>query len=186
MNGNKILAQTEKKMEAVINLVHEDFKGIKTGRAKPSLIEDVKVKAYDSMMKLKELASIGAPDPHMLVVKPWDQNLLENIEEAIATSDLKLNPVVETDKIRIKVPALTEETRKDLVKLTKQKLESGRRMLRQVRTEAKQAIEGLEGEAGVSEDDIHHWLDQLQEKRDKFRDSLEELGKQKEKQLMEV
>lgn len=183
---NNILKKAEEKMQSVLQVVKEDFKGIKTGRAKPSLIEDVKVQAYDSTMTLKEVASISASDSHLLVVSPWDKSLLNNIEEAIARSDLNLNPVVETDIIRIKVPPLTEETRRDLVKLTKQKLESGRRLLRQVRTETKQEIEDLEGEAGVSEDDIRRWLEDLQKLRDKYRDKLEELGKNKEKQLMEV
>lgn len=182
----EILKEAKEQMEEVIELVEDDLKSIKTGRAKPSLIEDLKVEAYETIMSLKELASITAPDPHCLVVSPWDKTIIKEIEKAIASSDLHLTPRVENDLIRVQIPPLTEETRRDLVKLVYQKLESGRRLLRQVRNEAKGEIEDLEGKPGVSEDDIKNWLDELQELVNEFNEKLETLGKNKEKELMTV
>lgn len=182
----KILKKAQKEMNQALSLIEEDLKGVKTGRAKPSLVEDLQVNAYESSMTLKELASISASDAHTLLVSPWDKNVLKDIEETVATSDLNLHPVVSNDIIRIKIPPLTEETRKDLVKLVLQKIESGRRLLRQVRTDAKQEIEELEGQSGVSEDDIKNWLEQLQDIMDTSMEKLEEMGKMKETELMKI
>jgi len=183
---NQILEKTKKDMNDALNLIKEDLKGIKTGRAKPSLVEELEVNVYDSKMTLKELASITASDAHTLVVSPWDKNILKEIEKAIATSDLNLHPIVANDIIRIKIPKLTQETREDLVKLVGQKIESGRRLIRQVRTDAKREIEELEGESGVSEDDIKDLIDKLQEITDQIMEKLENIGKNKEKELMQI
>lgn len=180
------LKQAKEQMAEALQLVKQDLKTIKTGRAKPSLVEDLKVKVYQSSMSLKELASISVADPHTLVVSPWDKSILEEIERAISTADLNLHPQPEADLIRIKIPQLTEETRKDLVKLVHQKLESGRRLLRQIRNEAKNEIEEQEGQPGVSEDDIKKWLDDLQELIDQFNERLEALGEEKETELMKI
>lgn len=182
----EILEKAREDFEEIIKLVEDDLKGVKTGRAKPSLVEDVKIEAYGTVMTLKELASISVPDPHQIVVSPWDKSILEAIEKGIASAGLNLNPVVEGDLIRIAIPSLTEETRRDLVKLVNQKLESGRKLLRQVRLEIKEAIDKLKGKPGVSEDDIHQNLEELQKLVDEFNDKIEELGKAKEKELMTI
>jgi len=183
----EILTQAKEQMEEAVELLASDLKTVKTGRAKPSLIEDLTVKAYnDQSMTLKELASISASDPHCLVVSPWDKNILKDIEKAIAVSELQLSPVIDGDLIRVKIPPLTEETRRDLVKLVNQKIESGRQLIRQVRNESKKEIEDLEGQSGVSEDDLHRWLEELQQLVDQYSQKLEDLGQQKEKELMAV
>jgi len=182
----EIINQAKTQMNQVLSLVEDDLKGVKTGRAKPSLIEDIKVKAYQSTLTLKELASISAPDPHSLIVNPWDKTVLKDIEKAIAVCELNINPVVDNDIIRVSIPPLTEETRKDLVKLVYQKLESGKKLLRQVRNEAKAEIEGQKGKPGVSEDDIRLWLDELQKLVDDFSEKIDSLGKVKEEELMTV
>ena len=179
---NKIKKQTEE----LIDLMRDDLMGIKTGRAKPSLIENIKVEVYESKMALKELASISAPGPHSLVVSPWDKTVLEVIEKAISSSSLNLHPIVDNDLIRIQISPLTEETRKDLVKLAAQKLESGRKLLRQVRNEAKKEIEGLKGQPDISEDDIKRWLKEMQKLIDETIGRIEELGSAKEKELLTI
>jgi len=182
----ELLEEAKSQLAEVLELVAEDLKGVKTGRAKPQLVEDLEVEAYQTKMTLKELASISVADPHTLLVSPWDKSVIEAIEKAVNASDLHLHAQVANETIRIKIPALTEETRKDLVKLVQQKLESGRRLLRQVRNESKKKIEDLKGGAGVSEDDIHQWLENLQELVDQFLEKIEMLGKKKEEELLKI
>lgn len=183
---NEIVAKAKDQMEEIMVLVNEDLRGVKTGRAKPSLVENLKVRAYETAMSLKELAAISAPDSQSLVISPWDKTILEAIEKAINTSDLNLHGVVDNDLIRIKIPPLTEETRRDLVKLVNQKLESGKKLIRQTRNEIKKEIDDSKGESGVSEDDIKEWLNELQKVVDEYQEKMEELGKSKEKELMTI
>lgn len=183
---NPLLEDFQKQNKEILELVDQDLKSVKTGRAKPALIEDVKVQAYNTSMLIRELASITVPDPHQIIVSPWDKGLLGPIEKALATAELNLSPVVDSEIIRIKIPPLTQETREELVKLVNQKLESARAMLRQVRNEAKSKIEGRKGEAGVSEDDIHHDLEELQKVTDETMAALDERSEAKEKELMTI
>lgn len=181
-----ILNKSKSEMEDVLALVADDLKRIKTGRARPSLVEDLKVQAYNSSLTLKELASITAPDPHSLIISPWDKSVLKDIEKAISGSDLNLAAALDNDIIRIKIAPLTEESRKDLVKLVYQKLESGRRLLRQVRNEAKSTLEAQKGQPGVSEDNIKQWLAELQKLIEEYNLKIDSLGKSKEAELMSI
>lgn len=183
---NPLLEDFSRQAQEVLKLADQDLRGIKTGRAKPALVEDVKVEAYNTTMTLKEVASITAPDPQQIVLSPWDKNLLEAIVKGVTSANLNLNPVVDGNIIRIKIPTLTQETREELVKLVHQKLESVRAMLRQVRNEIKEKIEARKGQAGVSEDDIHRDLEELQKKTDETMNSLDEIGKAKEAELRSI
>ena len=183
---NQLLEEFQTQAQEVLQLAEQDLRSVKTGRAKPALVEDVKVEAYNTRMTLKELASITAPSPKQINVSPWDKSLLEVIEKALASSDLNINPVVDNDLIRINIPPLTQEIREELVKLVRQKLESARAMLRQARSETKTQIEAKKGESGVSEDDIHRYLEELQKVTDEFMEKLDELEKAKESELMTV
>ena len=174
-------------MQKVLLLVEDDLKQIKTGRAKPSLVEHVKVEAYEGqVMPLIELASITAPDPHTLLISPWDKTIVDKVYKTLSAGEQSLNPVIDGDLIRISVPPLTQERREELVKLVKQRLEAGRQMLRQLRNDTKKDIDAMEGEPGVSEDDVKRYLDDMQKKFDEFLVKLEDLGKTKEKELMEL
>jgi ribosome recycling factor len=176
-----------KKLEAVLKLIGDDLVGIKTGRAKPAMVEQIKVEAYEgTYLPLVELASISAPDPHMLLVQPWDQSVVKRIEAGLRKADQSLNPAVDGSVIRISIPPLTEERRKDLVKLVHQKIESGKEMMRGVRNDMKRDIDGMKDDAGVSEDDIRDWMDQMQKHHDEFMKRLEEMGEKKEHELMEI
>src|SRR3989338_4391012 len=118
--NDPLLSEARNNMEAVMDVVREDLSTVKTGRAKPALVEHIEVFAYNTKMPLIELATISAPDPHLLVVQPWDESILENITKAVAASDLHLTPVVDQSIIRIQIPPLTEERREELVKLVMQ------------------------------------------------------------------
>ena len=181
-----LLIEARNGMDGVLDVVREDLTTVKTGRAKPSLVEHIEVLAYNTKMPLIELATISAPDPHLLVIQPWDESIIEAISKAIAASDLRLNPVVDQSLIRIQIPPLTQERREELVKLVHQKLESGRILLRQLRQDIKQKIEGMKGLPGVSEDDIHRQLDDLEKITDEFMGKLSAMGEVKEGELLAV
>ena len=172
--------------DRVLEVVQGDMATVKTGRAKPALIEHVMVEVYGTHMKLLELANISAPDPTLLVVNPWDKSNLSAIEKAIASAGLNVNPVVEGDHLRIVIPALTQERRQEMVKLVKQKLESGKQMLRDVRQKYKKAIDDQKGKPGVSEDDIAVDLKTLQDKVELHTGKLESMAQEKEKELLQM
>ena len=159
---------------------------VKTGRAKPSLVENVSVEAYGTRMKLMELATISAPDTTMIMINPWDKGNLAAIERGIASAGLNINPVVESDHIRIVIPPLTQERRQEMVKLVKQKLESGKQMVRDVRLKYKKMIDDQKGKPGVSEDNISADLETLQKKMDEYVAKLEKVVQEKETELMQM
>lgn len=171
------------KLDKVTAHLAGDLNSVKTGRAKPSLVEEVKAEVYGSQMAIKELASISAPDPHQIIVSAWDKSLVEAIAKAINSADLNLNGVVDGDVVRINIPPLTGETRQQLIKLVKQKIESAKVMVRQVRAETKREIEAQKDDGGVSEDEIHNQLSELQKSVDDCEKKMDEMGKVKEEEL---
>lgn len=180
------MTDSKQKFEKVLSVVADDLATVRTGRAKPDLVANIEVLAYGAKMKLFEVANINAPDTNMILITPWDKGLLRDIEKAISISELRLPTAVSGDSIRIVIPPLTEERRKDFVKLLHQKMESGKVMLRQARQEVKEKIDGLEDEGGISEDDIKRMLEQLQKLTDDYMVKLEELGRLKEKEIMAI
>lgn len=182
----EILDETRDQMQQVLNLISEEVVQVRAGRAQPALVEKIKVRAYETEMELRELASITAPDPMQLVISPWDKNIIKNIEKAILESESKLTPLVDNQILRIKVPALTTERREELIKEIWQKIESGKVMLRQVRQETKDKMEAQKGQPGISEDDIFHRLQDLQKVIDEFQKKLDDLGKKKEEELRKI
>jgi ribosome recycling factor len=174
------------RLDKAIEHTIRDIGSLRTGRASAQLLDPVMVEAYGAKMKLMEVASIQATDPTLLVVSPWDKSLLQAVERAVASADLNLNPVVDGEIIRIAVPSLTEETRKEMVKSLHRKIESGRVMVRSVRSEVKREIEDMKGDGGVSEDDIESDLEALEEKIKVAMEKLEELLQRKEKELLTI
>jgi ribosome recycling factor len=181
-NFTNFLTSLSKSVDHIAN----DLKKLRTGKATPQLLDSVVVDAYGSAMKINEVATVAAPEATLLVVTPWDKSILENIEKAIASAQLNLNPVVDGDLIRIVVPPLTEERRKEMVKVLHQKVEEGKKMMRSIRQDAKKEIENLEGEDGVSEDDIKINLEELEKIFKKYLDQLDEVTAKKEADLMKV
>lgn len=179
-----ILDNLKVRLDQTVEVVKKDLSTVRTGRAKPSLVEDVKVEAYGAMMTIRELATISAPDTTLIVIAPWDRSLIAAISSGITKSGLNLQPIVDGETVKISLPSLTEERRIELVKLVHQKLESAKVMIRGVRTEIKEEIEAQEGEAGISEDSIKAWLESMQKTIELYMGKIEELGKEKEKELM--
>lgn len=179
-----ILANLKSRLEQSIEVVKKDLSSVRTGRAKPSIVEEVKVEAYGTYMSLRELATISAPDPSLITISPWDKSLVGAVASAINKSGLNLNAVTDSDVIKIAIPPLTQERREELVKLVHQKIESGKVMIRQIRTEIKEEIEAQKGESGISEDSIKGWLESMQKSVDGAIARVEEVGRDKEKELM--
>lgn len=174
-------SQLSKKYNQVLELVQDDLKQIKTGRAKPSLVEDVQAEAYGSYMPLKELASISAPDAQMITIQPWDQSVIEGIEKGLQKAGF--NPTVDGQQLRIVIPPLTGEKRQEMIKQVAQHIESGKQMLRSQRTDSKKEIEGQKGESNVSEDDIKAELEELDKVTQEYTVKLEEIGESKKTEL---
>jgi ribosome recycling factor len=184
---NDIQNMARAKMDKVIEVIKDDLETIRVGGAKPSIVENVMVEAYGGQrMKLMELATITAPDPTQLIITPWDKSVLKFIEKGIIESGLNLMPNVSSDFVRIVIPPLNEERRRDFVKLLNQKLENGKIILRQARTDVKDSIDGMKDKPGVSEDDIKRDLEFLQKITDEFMAKIEEIGREKEKEIMKV
>lgn len=181
----EILKDSEAKMKKTVELLAGEFARIRTSRANPALLEGIKVNYYGVTTPLKQIASIGVPDPRSLVIQPWDKNALGAIEKAIQASDLGLTPNVEANLIRISIPALTEERRKDLVKLVSRLTEENRVSVRNIRREAIEQFKKKEKDSEISEDDMHRGQKQVQELTDKYIEELDELFAKKEKEILE-
>ena len=168
----------------------EHFKGeaskVRTGRATPALVEDVLVNYYGAQTPLKQIASISAPEPRSLVIQPWDRGAIAAIEGAIRDSQLNLNPMNDGILVRINIPMLTEERRKEMVKVLNQKAEEARISLRSVREDIWKELQKIEADGGVSEDDKFKGKEKLQEVVDEFNRKVEEIRINKEKEIMTV
>ncbi len=160
---------------------------LRTGRASAEMLDTVYVEAYGSRMRLVEVASVSVPDASLIVVTPWDKSLMKAVESAItATHDLNLNPIVDGQIIRIPVASLTEERRKEMVKLLHKRAEESKVMVRSVRTATKKDIEERAGDDGVSEDDVHADIEKLEVALKKHMDAIDEIVARKEKELMTI
>lgn len=182
----QIEQKTRKKMEEVLKATKEDFKQIRTGRARPSLVENVMVDYYGSQTPIQQMAKVSAPEARQLVIEPWDKNVLEDIEKAIMKANLGLNPNNDGNLIRINIPQLTEERRKELVKVAQEKAEKGRIAIRRIRREANDELEELEDKSEISEDNLHRGLDNIQDITDEFIDKIDAALEKKEEEIMEV
>lgn len=179
-------SDTKQRLDKSLDFVSRDIASLRTGKATVQLLDPVMVEAYGTRMRITELASIQAPDATMIIVSPWDKSILPNIEKAIGTADLNLNPVVDGAIIRIKIVPLTEERRKEMVKVLYKKVENGRVMLRNLRTDAKKEVEAQKGSTDVSEDDIKFDLQKLDEILKEYMTKLDVLLATKEKDLLTI
>jgi ribosome recycling factor len=186
MSIEEILFETEEKMLKTEEHVVSQFSGVRTGKASPSLIENVMVEAYGSMMRLKELATISAPESRMLMVQPFDSSNIKAIEKGIQSANLGLHPATQGKFIRIILPDLSAERRQEFVKICKKMSEDGRVA---VRNERRQALEGLKkakNDGGVSEDDIKTAETEVQKLTDQFIKKIDEHLAHKEKEILTV
>jgi ribosome recycling factor len=181
-----ILADTDERMKKSVKSLEREFAAIRTGRANPALFDNVKVEAYDTLMPLNQVATISCPEPRLVVIQPWDRQNLSAVEKAILKSDLSLNPNNDGNLIRIQIPDLTEERRKEYVKLARQKAEECRVSIRNVRRDGNDMIKDLEKEKDISEDESKSAVGRVQKLTDKYIDEVQKLIDNKEKEILNV
>jgi ribosome recycling factor len=182
----KLMHETEQRMNKTVEAMEADFKGIRTGRASPALIERVMVPYYGTPTPLNQLAVISAPEPHLLVVRPYDPSSMEDIEKGILQADLGLNPANDGRVIRVPIPRLTEERRRELVKLVNRRMEECKIALRNIRRDTLEQLREYEDDKVISEDELARGKDRLQEIIDEFTEKVEDVGARKEKDIMEI
>lgn len=185
MTVKEIIHNNEENMKKAIEAVLREFASVRTGRATPSLVEGLHIDYYGTPTLLKQLASISVPDAHLLVIQPWDPGVIAAVEKAILKSNLGINPSCDGKLIRLPLPPLSRERRDELVKLVRRMAEEGRVSLRTIRHQAKEAIEKLEKNKIIAEDDKFRGFQDLQKLVDKYNARLEEIIKDKEKEILE-
>jgi ribosome recycling factor len=186
MSVDAVMLDAEERMEKAIGVLKNALSGIRTGRATPGLVDSVRVEVYGSQTPLKQLASIGAPEPNQLVIRPYDASTIKEIEKAIVASDLGLNPQNDGKIIRINIPALSTDVRKKLVARIKELSEEAKIAVRSIRRDANKLIETAEKEKEISEDDCNRLKDEVQELTKKYETSATDLAKARENDVMEV
>ncbi len=186
MQATDVLKNAEDHMKKAVSLTQKELQGVRTGRANPALLDRVMVDYYGAPTPLKQLANISTPDGKSLVVQPYDKNSLKDIEVAINKSDLGMTPNNDGNIIRIIVPSLTEERRKELVKYIKKVSEDGKVAIRNSRRDGLESIKKLEKDKSVSEDESRKQQEQLQKLTDKYTKEIDELSASKEKEVLSV
>ena len=186
MTTEETLHDAEQKMRGAVSVTQDELASIRTGRANPKLLDRLHVEYYGTPVPLNQLASMSVPEPRMLVIQPFDRGAMTSIEKAILASDLGLTPSNDGALIRLAFPPLTEERRRDLVKLAHDRAEEGRVSVRNVRRHSKETLERLEREHAISEDDLRRAEKELQRLTDHFVADIEERLEHKERELREV
>ena len=181
-----ILSDTEERMKKSIANLQKEFAAIRTGRANPAMFDNVKAEVYGSQMPLNQLATISCPEPRLVVIQPWDKSSLGDIEKAILKSDLSVNPSNDGNLIRIQIPDLTEERRKEYVKFAKNKAEETRVAIRNVRRDGNEMLKSLEKDKDISEDESKAAHGRIQDLTDKNVDEVQKLTDNKEKEILSI
>ena len=183
---NEALAAIEPKMQRAVDAMERDFAGIRTGRASTALVERLMVEYYGTPTPLNQIAGISVPDPHLIVIQPWDRSVLSAIERAITRSDIGITPNVDGTVVRLAVPQLTEERRRELVKQVRRRMEEARVEIRNLRREAAEQLKRQLREGLLGEDEERRELDSLQRLTDRHIAAVESRGERKETEVMEV
>lgn len=182
----QILKDTDSKMQKAVSVLTHELATIRTGRASPALVEHIKVDYHGVLTPLNQIGSISVPEAKMLLIQPWDRTSIRDIEKAILKSDLGLNPTSDGNVIRIVIPALTEERRKELIKGVHRRLEETRVALRNIRRDGIESLKKAEREKQISQDQLARATDQVQKLIDNFVDKVNKIGQDKEKEIMEI
>lgn len=178
--------ETKEKMDMAIEAISHEFGSIRTGRASASILDGIKVDYYNTLTPLNQMATISVPESRLIVIQPWDPSALANMEKAILKSDLGLNPTNDGKVIRLSIPMLTEERRKQLVKVVKNMAEESRISIRNTRRDSNEKLKKMEKDKEITEDDYHNGLKEIQTLTDDFIAKVDELLSRKEKEIMEV
>ena len=181
-----ILVEKKSAFEDAFQHLQQEFSSLRTGRASPSMVEDLVVMAYDAAMDLKSVASISVPDARTLAISPWDKSLLPAIEKAIRDANIGLNPNMDGDVIRLVMPQMTEEGRKKLVKTMKERLEDARVAIRRVREEAREQIAKREKDNQIAEDEKYKAYEELDKMTKEYVQKADDLGIKKEEEIMTI
>jgi ribosome recycling factor len=185
MTTKEVLHNTEEKMKKSVEAMAREFAEVRTGRAHPGLVEGLHIDYYGTPTLVKQLASISVPDAHLIIIQPWDPTAIVEIEKAIMKSNIGITPSNDGKVIRLAVPQLSKERRQELAKVVHKMSEEGRVSLRTIRRDAKEALEKLEKDKLIPEDDKFRGIDDLQKLVDKYIAKIDELLKSKEKEILE-
>jgi ribosome recycling factor len=184
--SSETLAESDPKMRRAVEVMERDFAAIRTGRASPAIVERIAVDYYGTATPLNQLAGISVPDAHMIVIQPWDRGVLGAIEKAIQRSDVGLVPSVDGTVVRLAVPPLSEERRRDLVRIVHKRMEECRVEIRQLRREAADDIRGEERDGDIGADEAHREMEKLQQLHDRWIAEVDRVGAVKEQEILEV
>ena len=180
------LKDLERRMNGAIEVLKQEFAGLRTGRASVHLLEPINVEAYGAAMPMNQVGTIGVPEPRMITVQVWDRSLVGAVERAISESDLGLNPQTEGQLIRVPIPMLSEERRVELGKIAHKYAEQSRIAVRNVRRDGMDTLKRMEREHELSQDEQHMWSDEIQEMTDRHIKSIDEALEQKDGEIMQV
>jgi len=182
---DEILSELRQKMNRSIDALKKDFLRLRTGRASTALLDGIRVNCYETQMPLDQVASVSVPESRLITIKPWDQSIIGEIEKSILKSELGLTPMNDGKIIRISIPPLTEERRKELAKLAKKMAEENKIAIRNHRREANEMFKELKNEKEISEDDMFRSQDEVQKATDEFIKKVDKITAEKEKEIIE-
>jgi len=180
------LKELEKKMKVSVDHFRNELSKLRTGRASLSVFEGIKIDYYGNLTPINQVATLGVPDPSMISIQPWDPTFLDPIDKAIRTADLGLNPINDGKTLKIPIPPLDEERRREIAKHVKKMMEDEKTTLRNMRRDTKEMIELLEKEKEITEDDKFWGYDKLQVIMNEYSNKIEELAENKEKEILEI
>ena len=179
----EIIDKIRPELDKVITFLNRELAKIRTGKATPSLVEDIEVECFGQKFPLKQLAAISTPELRQILIQPWDKSYLEPIEKALQQSTIGTSPIVDKDLVRLSLPPLTEEYRKNLLKILSEKMEEARKTIRRWREEAWDKIQEKTKEGEIREDDKFRAKDELQDLIDEYNQKIEEIGERKKKEI---
>jgi len=182
----KIVKETEAKMEKTLASLKTDLNKVRTGRASLALFDDIRIDYYGTPTPLHQVATMAVPEPRLITIQPWDTTITGEIEKGILKSELGLTPNSDGKIIRITIPRLTEERRKELVKVVKKMSEAAKVALRNIRREANEQLKGLEKNKKISQDQLRQWMDKVQTSTDKYIEKVDGVLATKEKEILEI
>lgn len=183
---DRIIKESESKMKGIVDFFTKEIGTLRVGRASVSLLEGITVEYYGSKLPINQIATITIPQPQLLIIQPWDKNVVEEVVKAIQLSNVGLNPISDGNVIRIPVPPLSEERRKEIVKILHKMSEEAKVEIREVRREAKDNLKEREKNGEISEDDMYKGIDEIQKLTDKYIEEIDKKTKDKEKEIMEL
>jgi len=183
---DEIFEDLKARMGKSIETLKREYSRLRTGRASISLLDGIRVSYYDSPTPLNQMASLAVPEPRLIVIQPWDKTAIEDIEKAILKSELGLTPINDGKVIRISIPSLTEERRKELVKVARKMSEDNKVAIRNIRRDANEMLKDLKKEKEITEDDLYRSQEEVQKATDQFISQVDELCAAKEKEILEI